>query len=165
MTKRLWAPWRMAFLEKVTTKNKECIFCSLPRRGANAKNLILYQGKQCFVIMNRYPYTNGHLMVVPRKHTSDYSSLTAQEHVEMAALISQSLKILKKKFKAQGFNVGLNLGKAAGAGIESHIHHHIVPRWVGDVNFLPIMSDVRMMHEYLDATYQKLKGEFDKIKL
>lgn len=158
MSKTLWAPWRMQFISKAHSKKEvPCIFCDLPPKGVNAKTLVLFRGKKVFVILNRYPYTNGHLMVVPNRHLSDYSELTSAEHVEMGRELSRAMKFLKKACRAQGFNVGLNVGRVAGAGIEGHLHYHVVPRWSGDSNFMPVLGDVRMMPEYLEETYKKLK--------
>lgn len=159
--KQLWSPWRMSFIEK-GMKLSECIFCDLPKKGENAKTFVIHKGKKSFIILNRYPYTNGHLMVIPRRHKSQFEKLTSLEHEEINQFISLSIEVLKKVVKAQGFNVGLNLGKVAGAGIENHLHYHIVPRWTGDHNFMPVLSEVRMIPDHIESTYQKLKTEFDK---
>lgn len=163
MRKNLWAPWRMDFILKAHRATKGCVFCDLPKRGSKASTLILYQGKGAFIILNRYPYTNGHLMVVPRRHLSDLSRLTQAEHAEIGGLLGKTTKILKKMVKAQGFNVGLNLGRVAGAGIEGHLHYHVVPRWSGDTNFMPVIGAIKTIPEHLRVTYQRLAGEFNKI--
>lgn len=160
MTKILWAPWRMEFITKVHKKSVSCIFCTLPKKGNPRKNLVLHQGRGAFVLLNRYPYTNGHLLVIPNRHFNLFEEITDKEHQEMGVLISRSIKALKKGVKAQGFNVGLNLGKAAGAGIEGHLHYHVVPRWMGDSNFMPVVGKTRTMPEYIDETYLKLKKYF-----
>lgn len=158
--KRLWAPWRMDFVENVHKYRGTCIFCDLPKKGLNAKTLVLYKGKTAYVILNRYPYSNGHLMVVPFRHLSRFETLKVEEHMEIGLLVSASIQALKKECKAQGFNVGLNLGKAAGAGIKGHLHYHIVPRWIGDHNLMAVLSDIRTMPEHLERTYNRLKPYF-----
>lgn len=154
--KSLWAPWRMEFIEGTRPQPEGCIFCELSREKKSVKNLICHHGKKAFVILNRYPYSNGHLMVIPYRHVGNFEEITPAEHQEIGALISRSLKALKKALNAQGFNVGLNLGKAAGAGIESHVHYHVVPRWIGDVNFMPVVGEVRVLPEFIELTYKKL---------
>lgn len=160
MKKVLWAPWRMPFIEKVNKKTTAAIFTQLPKQGANSKTLILSFKKQAFVILNRYPYTTGHLMVVPRRRVADFEKLTQQEHLEMMQLVSRSIQALKKEYKPQGFNIGLNLGKAAGAGIEKHLHYHIIPRWMGDTNLMSALANTRVIPESLARTYQRLKKYF-----
>lgn len=159
--KRLWAPWRMAFIKSAHAKQGGgCVFCSLPKKPAGGKTLVLHKGRKVFVLLNRYPYSNGHLMVIPYRHIARLSDLTADEQLEMGGLLAKSVSILEKEMKAQGFNIGLNLGRAAGAGIEGHLHYHVVPRWVGDSNFMPVIGEVRVMPEHLEATYKSLKGHF-----
>ncbi len=158
--KSLWAPWRMEFVSGAH-QPEGCVFCTLPSsRKKNKDNLIFHHGRKAFVILNRYPYSNGHLMVVPYRHLSDFSELTTTEHQEIGSLISRSLKVLKKTLKPQGFNVGLNLGKAAGAGIEQHLHYHVVPRWIGDTNFMPVIGELRVLPEFIFDTYKKLMKNF-----
>ena len=164
MPKILWAPWRMAFIERVHRAGRgRCIFCDLPSRGVSAKTLVIHRGKRVFVILNRYPYTNGHLMVVPIRHVGDIGELTSAEHQDLGRGVSLSIKVLKKGLKAQGFNVGLNLGKIAGAGIDSHIHYHVVPRWQGDSNFVPVIGGIRTLPEYIETTYKRLRPLFVKM--
>ncbi len=153
--KYLWAPWRMKFIEKARDGGG-CIFCK-------SKDLILYRGKHCFVMMNKYPYNNGHLMIVPYNHKSEILNLKPEVQHELIWLTGESVRILKKKLKCAGANLGMNLGKVAGAGIEGHLHMHVVPRWMGDSNFMPIIADTKSMPEYLEATYKKLKPEFQKL--
>jgi len=162
--KQLWSPWRLEFIQKSSkAKSKACIFCHLPKKGSSSKNLVLYQSKSAFVIMNRYPYVNGHLMVVPHRHIGSYEKITSEEHGEMNYLMSQSIKILKKCVKAQGFNTGMNLGRCAGAGIKGHVHYHLIPRWIGDSNMMPVIANIRLMPEYLKDTYKRLAPDFNKI--
>lgn len=154
-TERLWTPWRMQYILD-NSKSSGCVFCNKPKEDDNRANLILYKGKNSFVIMNRYPYSNGHLLITPYSHVGDMEDLSAEELCEMTIEAQRSIGILKKVMNPDGFNVGMNLGKAAGSGIDDHIHLHIVPRWNGDTNFMPVLSDVRVMPEHLDDTYMKL---------
>jgi ATP adenylyltransferase len=156
----LFAPWRLEF---ITGKREAgCIFCKKPAEPARMReNLILHLGERAFVIMNRYPYTSGHLLVVPRRHTSDLASLTDEENLEASRLLQVSLRVLTDAYQPEGFNIGLNLGLAGGAGIREHLHWHIVPRWYGDTNFLPVMSGVRSIPELLADAYDRLLPGFE----
>jgi len=152
----LWTPWRM---EYILDNNKPggCIFCDKPGEEKDRENLILFRGKKYFVIMNKYPYNNGHIMITPYAHVSDVTLLEGEIMADIALEMQRSIAILKEVMNPDGFNVGVNLGKAAGAGIDDHLHLHIVPRWNGDTNFMPVLADTRVMPEYLDETYMKLK--------
>ena len=150
----LWAPWRTEFI--LGPKVKGCVFCKLPRRNKDRDSLILYRGRFNYIILNRYPYNNGHLMVVPYRHLRDLSRLKAAEHAEMLKLSAISIKALEKTMFPQGHNLGMNLGAAGGAGIRDHLHMHVIPRWIGDTNFLPIMDQAKVMIEYLHETYDRL---------
>lgn len=152
---RLWAPWRMAYINGLG-KSEGCIFCENSDEDEDKKNLILYRGKKAFVIMNLYPYNNGHLMVAPYKHTGDFTELDDSELLEIMQLAQLSIKVLKKAMNPAGFNTGFNIGKAAGAGIDAHLHFHIVPRWVGDTNFMPVIGEMKVISEHLEVTYDKL---------
>ncbi len=152
--KRLWAPWRIEYIKK--PKEKECLFCRVIKEDNDRENLVLYRGKHGFIILNKYPYNNGHLMVAPYKHIATPLDLDAEEDVDLAYLVKLCMKILTETMKPQGFNIGANIGKAAGAGIEDHYHIHIVPRWMGDTNFMPIISDTKVIVEYLYDTYDNL---------
>lgn len=156
---RLWAPWRMEYVldEK---KSDTCIFCDKPGENKDRENLILSKGKNVFVIMNRYPYNNGHIMITPYSHVSDIGDLTSDEIFEISMEVKKSVLILGDVMRPEGFNVGMNIGKAAGAGIDDHIHMHVVPRWNGDTNFMPVISDVRVMPEHLDNTYMKIFSQY-----
>ena len=156
--KTLWAPWRIEYI--TGEKEEGCIFCNKPREGKDNENLILYKGETSFIIMNRYPYSNGHLMAVPYKHTNSMSELNDSERLELMNLTTKCIEILDI-MKPDGFNVGMNLGTAGGAGIDDHLHFHIVPRWNGDTNFMPLIGDVKVMPEYLEDTYKTLS---EKIK-
>jgi len=154
MTERLWAPWRMAYIEG--SQHGGCLFCVKAREGADRTNLILHRGALAYVVMNLYPYANGHLMVVPYRHCPDLAGLTPEESLEIMQVAQRCTAILARGVRAEGFNVGFNLGKAAGAGVLEHVHLHIVPRWAGDTNLMPVLADVRVMPESLQAGYERL---------
>ncbi len=154
--KTLWAPWRIEYITR--EKKEECIFCDKPREENDKKNLILYKGETSFIIMNRYPYSNGHLMAVPYKHTNNMLELDDKEKLELMSLTTKCIEILKV-MNPEGFNIGMNLGTAGGAGIDDHLHFHIVPRWNGDTNFMPLIADVKVMPEYLEDTYETLSEQ------
>jgi len=154
----LWAPWRMEYI--LGEKERGCIFCTRINQESDKENLILFRGKNNFVIMNKYPYNNGHLMVVPNRHTSELDSLGDPEKLEMMNLVSKSMNVLKKTVNPDGFNVGLNIGKIAGAGIDDHLHFHIVPRWVADTNFMPVVAQTKIISEDLGKTWERLKEGF-----
>ena len=144
-------------------KGDRCIFCIGEEKGKDEERFILFRGKWGFVIMNRYPYANGHLMIAPYRHIGELERLEKEEVWELFKLTKDSIKILKRVLKPQGVNIGMNLGRAAGAGITDHIHIHIVPRWIGDVNFMPILSETKVICEHIKETYKNLKPEFSKI--
>lgn len=152
--KVLWAPWRMEYI--LGRKEPECLFCVKPTEQEDRENLILYRGGHAYVIMNKYPYSNGHLMVVPYIHTSSFDNLHDADLLDIMKLARFSVDCLKKAFHPEGFNVGVNIGEAAGAGIKEHLHVHIVPRWAGDSNFMAVTAEVRMIPEHLLDTYDKL---------
>ncbi|MCH8273409.1 MAG: HIT domain-containing protein [Armatimonadetes bacterium] len=154
---RLWAPWRIKYIEQVRDGGAKCIFVDLPAEKDDRKNLILYRGERAFVMMNTFPYTNGHLMVAPYRHTSDLEDLDDEEMLEIQRLLRDCVRWLRMAFRAEGFNVGLNLGRAAGAGIEDHLHWHVVPRWVGDTNYMPVVGEVRVLPQSLDESYDRLR--------
>ena len=158
--KTMWAPLRMEYI--LGEKEKGCIFC---RALSDQDNLTLYKGKVTMVVMNKYPYINGHLLVAPTRHLSLLEQLSKNEMGDLLETVEKSVGILKKVMNPDGFNVGLNLGKVAGAGVEEHLHFHIVPRWFGDTNALTVFADVRVIPEHLQATCNNLKPYFDKIDL
>jgi ATP adenylyltransferase len=155
---RLWAPWRMEYI--LNKKPDGCIFCLKEENDKEREILLLYRAKHSFVMMNRYPYCNGHLLVSPYRHLADMSGLTDAEMLDLFATVKLSCDVLSAKFSPQGFNIGINIGKAAGAGVDDHMHIHVVPRWVGDTNFMTVIADVRVMPENLMATYDKLLAGF-----
>jgi ATP adenylyltransferase len=160
---RLWAPWRMQFIEELRDKGSGCIFCELGAEGDDRSRLVLYRGKRCYAVMNRFPYNNGHLMVIPYRHIGDLAELTRDEHAALLGVCASSIRILGEVLGAEGFNCGFNFGQVAGAGIKDHVHLHVVPRWCGDANFMPILGDTRSMPEYLEETYDHLIGGFAKL--
>lgn len=162
--KKLWAPWRAEYLHCIGDENtkKRCLFCVLKKANQDKNNLILYRGNLVFVVMNRFPYNSGHLMVAPLRHTANLENLTATEVAEIFKMLQKSIRILKKEFKPQGFNIGANLGAIAGAGVVGHIHFHIVPRWQGDTNFMPLLAETKVVSEHLQTTYERLVRHFSK---
>ncbi len=159
--KQLWAPWRIDYI--LSKKESKCIFCDMLQEDKDRDNLIIHRADKNFIIMNRYPYNSGHLMVVPYFHTSSFDGLDAETLNEMTALTRTCTDTLTAEMNPEGFNIGLNMGAAAGAGIREHLHYHIVPRWVGDSNFMAVLDEVRVVPEHLMATYDKLKNAFRNI--
>ena len=156
--KYIWAPWRIQYIRG--EKPAGCILCTKPAEDNDKENYLLYRGKKNFIMMNAYPYNPGHLLVAPYRHTANLEELTAAERNEHFELVSRSIQVLKEVFKPGGFNIGANLGRVAGAGIEDHFHSHIVPRWNGDTNFIPVLADVRVIPQALAETYDTLRGKF-----
>lgn len=157
--KVLWAPWRMDYI--LSEKEKDCIFCVYPQRTDDRDTLILYRAAGVFVIMNKYPYNNGHLMVVPYHHASTLEGFPDDVLAELMTVTGYAVECLRKAFHPEGFNIGINIGEVAGAGIEEHLHIHIVPRWAGDANFMTITGEVRVIPEHILATYDKLYPVFN----
>ncbi len=154
---KLWAPWRIGYILS-DKKEDGCVFCNAFKSDNDEDRLVLFRSKHSFIIMNLYPYNAGHLMVVPNRHISSPTELKEEEQLDMFKLTNKCIEILKKVMNPDGFNVGMNLGRSAGAGIDDHIHIHIVPRWNGDTNFMPILADTKVVSESLKETYKKLKG-------
>ncbi|MFQ6604949.1 MAG: HIT domain-containing protein [Fidelibacterota bacterium] len=163
--KKLWAPWRIEYILAPKDDTEECIFCTKPAGDADRDNLVLFRGRQAFIIMNLYPYNNAHLLVVPYAHVNSMSALSRDERYEMMELANASMDILRGKMNAQGFNFGANIGAAAGAGIEEHVHLHIVPRWIGDTNFMPVLGHTKVLVQGLQETYDALKPLFDQLSI
>lgn len=155
----LFAPWRMEFIES-NKQGGDCVLCSIPGAQDLATTLCLHKAKYCYVVLNKFPYSHGHLMVVPYRHENNWTNLTSDELLELSLLTQKAIRILKKSFQAEAFNLGVNLGRAAGAGIESHVHQHIVPRWTGDFNFMPIFAETKVISEHLQKTFERLKAEW-----
>ncbi len=165
--RQLWAPWRMAYIDNGNKDEKDgkgggCIFCIKAKEARDEENLVLYRGERCFVIMNLYPYNNGHLMIAPYQHVPTIEQLKAPTLTEIMKTAQRSLAALREAMHPDGFNMGINQGKVAGAGIADHVHYHIVPRWEGDTNFMPVLADVKVMPDYLQNTYRQLWPLFNK---
>ena len=167
--KRLWAPWRMEYILD-ENKHDSCLFCDISEdfgkrknKTRDKKNLVLHRGEHCFVVLNRYPYNSGHLMVVPYFHTPTFDGLSDEVLFDIMKTVRDSTGILKEVLSPDCFNMGLNFGKVAGAGMESHMHLHVVPRWTGDTDSMPIIAETRVMPEHLMKTYDKLSKFFAKL--
>ncbi len=156
--KLLWAPWRMKYIRG--KKLKKCVFCKKINENQDEANYILFRKKNCFVILNTFPYNNGHLMVIPNEHLAEIEDLEKEVFNELMHTVKESVSLLKKAFSPEGFNIGINMGKIAGAGIEKHFHIHIIPRWQGDTNFMPTIAQTKVISEALRETYNKLKKTY-----
>jgi ATP adenylyltransferase len=159
--KVLWAPWRVEYVTSGDA-GEECIFCPGDNRSRDEERLILYVGERSVVLMNRFPYINGHLLVAPVRHVATLDSLLSEEKLDLITMVERSIDALRGVMNPGGFNVGINLGKVAGAGLEEHIHVHVVPRWSGDTNYMTVVGEVRVIPEHLRATYQKLLPFFEE---
>jgi len=153
--KHIWAPWRIEYIR--SEKPQGCILCEKPKQDNDAENYILYRGEKNFIILNSYPYHPGHLMIAPYRHVASLEEMTDEENHEHFAIVNRGIKLLRQEFSPEGFNLGINIGRVAGAGVVDHVHTHIVPRWQGDTNFMTVISDIRVVPEALAETYQKLK--------
>lgn len=160
--KTLWAPWRIEYI--LGPKPDECIFCIPEDTSEDEERLILYRGEQSFVIMNKFPYNNGHLMVTPYRHVHTLAELTPEQSHEVMDLVKECTRILQTLFTPDGLNIGLNIGDAAGAGIEEHLHFHLVPRWSGDHSFMAIFGETMVVPEHIQSTYNRLKPYFEELK-
>ncbi len=159
---RMFSPWRSEYIEtfKKPRKRRGSLFTAAAKSGDDDGNLIVWRGEHCFVIMNRYPYNSGHLMVVPYREVADFQDLSTVELAEIMALTQRSIRALDKVLGPHGYNFGANLGRVSGAGIENHIHFHVVPRWNGDTNFMPVLADTKVVSEEIRKTHKKLKKAF-----
>jgi ATP adenylyltransferase len=158
---RIWAPWRLEYVKNAAKDNEEeCIFCAKPAADDDGANLIVHRGERCFVILNLFPYTNGHLMVAPYEHVGRLQDLDAETVAELMALAQTAMRRLEEVYSPHGYNVGFNQGRIAGAGFENHIHMHVVPRWGGDTNFMPVLADTRVMPQTPQQSYEALRGGF-----
>jgi ATP adenylyltransferase len=161
-SQRIWAPWRLAYVKDASkSSGEECIFCAKPAEDDDAANLIVHRGERCFVILNLFPYTNGHLMIAPFEHLGSLPDLDSETAAEMMALTQRAITILDGEYSPNGFNVGVNQGQVAGAGVEHHVHMHVVPRWGGDTNFMSVLADTRVMAQTIAQTYEALRDSFD----
>lgn len=165
MTERLWAPWRMEFLQQDQSASAGCVLCEYVGVMPSPSNLLLARRRHAFVVLNKYPYNSGHIMVVPNAHVKDTTELGAEALTALFQLLADSIAALKRATRCQGINVGMNLGKAAGAGIADHLHIHLVPRWVGDSNFMSVLADTRVVPETLEQTREQLAREFAGLTL
>ncbi|MCF7874969.1 MAG: HIT domain-containing protein [Candidatus Omnitrophica bacterium] len=154
---KLWAPWRIKYVSQ--KKDSGCLFCKINKQKKDKKNHIILRSLHCFVVLNRYPYNNGHLLVTPYRHTSDFEKLKKEEIFDIYKVMIKIKKMVKKVLQPDGFNLGLNIGETAGAGITEHLHFHLVPRWRGDTNFMPVLSETKIISQSLDDLYNKLKKE------
>ena len=161
---RLYTPWRMKYITSIHKKTGECVFCTVLTQGHHhdRENFILYRGQAVFVLMNLYPYNTGHLMILPYDHVATLSEVSAEAQYEMMALATYFAELLTQLMSPDGFNIGLNLGQAAGAGIDDHLHLHLVPRWSGDSNFMPVIGETRVLPEELGDTYDRIMALLKK---
>jgi len=158
--KRLWSPWRSAYIQSFSKRPKkrtESLFRSALRSRDDRKNLVVWRGKHCFIIMNRFPYNSGHLMIVPNRQVADIRRLRKAELAEIMQTVQRAMSALDRVMHPKGYNFGANLGRSAGAGIDEHVHFHIVPRWDGDTNFMPVLADTKIISEDMDVTWSKLR--------
>ena len=162
--KKLFSPWRSAYIQSFNEKKKSkgCLFCRIHKEKKDEENLIVWRGKKCFAVLNRYPYNSGHLMVVPYRHNPLFSKLTKDENSEIMATLAKCISALDKISKPHGYNFGANLGRVAGAGIDKHIHFHLVPRWNGDTNFMPVLGDIKVVSEKMQDMWVSLHKELHK---
>lgn len=160
----LWAPWRMAFIAPKTPKSNECIFCTQPAAQRDDDYHIIYRGELCYIMLNLYPYNNGHVMVAPYQHMGSISQFDSATLTELMSQVQLALKALRFAMNPDGFNMGINEGKVAGAGFADHTHFHIVPRWYGDTNFMPVIADIKVMPEHLDTVYRQLKAAIEMVQ-
>jgi ATP adenylyltransferase len=157
--RQLWAPWRMTYLEE-SDSEPGCLFCRIAESGDDERHHVVYRGSRCYVMLNLYPYNSGHLMVIPFQHTGELTRIDPDTGADLLAVGQLSVRALQEAMQPQGFNLGINQGEVAGAGIADHIHLHVVPRWGGDTNFMPVLADVKVMPELLEATAAKLRPIF-----
>jgi ATP adenylyltransferase len=157
---RLWAPWRMEYIDSARDEEpKGCLFCEAPKEGDDEKALIVARSEQSFAILNKYPYNSGHLMVAPFRHVGDLEGLEDDEALDMQRLLQRSIKALKQAMQPDGFNLGMNLGRVAGAGVPDHLHWHVVPRWNGDTNFMPVIANLKILPERLASSYSRVREQ------
>lgn len=155
---RVWAPWRTEYISSASKSDEGCFLCV--KKDDDERALVVGRNQNAFVIMNRFPYTNGHVMVVPVRHVGSIEQLADEETIDMMRLVKQMTTVFKHEFNVGGLNIGMNIGRAAGAGLEDHCHIHMVPRWFGDTNFMPILGETRVISEHLYTSYERLKKRF-----
>ncbi|MBN1485017.1 MAG: HIT domain-containing protein [Chloroflexia bacterium] len=154
-----WTPWRMAYIQG--EKEEGCVLCRIGAESKDRENMVLCRGERCYVVLNLYPYNTGHIMVAPYAHLADLTDLDVSTSGELIILAQRSLRVLRQEFHPQGFNLGMNLGQVAGAGIADHVHLHVLPRWQGDANFMPLIAGTKLIPELLEETYARLRRAFD----
>ena len=159
---RLWAPWREAYITKLTTKQTSCVFCRILAAHKDKRHLIFIREPHAYAVLNIYPYSNGHCLIVPNRHVADISNLSQKEYVQLMELLRETKDLLQTVLGPHGFNVGVNLGRIAGAGIPGHVHFHIVPRWEGDHNFMPVTASTKVISQSLSVVYKKLNDAYQK---
>jgi len=162
--KPLWAPWRMEFIE--AEKKPGCIFCQFPAEEAEEAtrlNLLAHRGRRSFTLLNRFPYNNGHVMVIPRAHVAALDELSPDDFADLHGELKNAVAVIRRVYRPEGMNVGMNLGRVAGAGIADHLHYHVVPRWGGDTNFMPVLADTKVMIEHLDQSWRKIRDGFEAL--
>lgn len=160
--RHLWASWRMKYISSTTAKPTGCVFCNALDQADSVDNLIIMRGEHAFVILNKFPYTSGHLMIVPFAHEGKLEDLSQAARAEMMELVAQFNTILCTVYNPEGFNIGINIGKAAGAGVPGHVHIHVLPRWMGDTNFMTSVADMRVLPETVDKTYERVLAAWEK---
>lgn len=163
---RMFTPWRGEYVTDTGTdklKGENCPFCLMVDAEPAKENMLIYATEYSMVVMNKFPYNNGHIMIIPKKHASSLLDLADKEYLDLMNLLKKSISIIETVYGPQGMNLGMNIGKVAGAGIEDHIHIHLVPRWNGDVNFMPVLADIKLIPEHFFSSYDKLKTAFNKI--
>ena len=159
----LWSPWRMEYLERDKRPTNTCVFCDAFQDAHDRANLVLHRDESCFIIFNRYPYNNGHLLVVPNRHVGDLDDLTSDESANLMHVARYGVRLLRDALRPDAVNVGMNLGSAAGAGILDHVHLHIVPRWEGDTSYMTVLSETRVISEMLAETFDRLKAAMARV--
>ena len=159
---KLWAPWRVKYITKIIKSTKGCVFCRIQAQQKDRDNYVVLRMKHCYCVLNIYPYNNGHLLIVPNRHVNNFKGLRRVEREEMMDLLELSQDLLEEIMKPQGYNIGINLGKVAGAGFPGHLHIHVVPRWKGDVNFMPVTAQTKVISQSLQALYEKLTDAYKK---
>jgi len=156
VTKPLWAPWRLEYIQSADAGDPGCLFCRAAEPGGDEEKLVVQRGRAAVVLLNKYPYSSGHMMVAPIRHAGDFAELSDEEAIEIHRLAGQAMGALAQTYAPQGYNLGWNLGRIAGAGVVDHVHLHVVPRWAGDTNFMPVLADVKVLPEHLAETRRKL---------
>ena len=159
----LWAPWRMTYVVRAHER-KGCLFCELREEGRDEENKVIYRGRTCYVVLNIYPYNTGHVMVAPYRHVADPTGLTDEELLDLWRTVNLAIRAIRAAYKPHGFNIGINLGRVAGAGVEEHLHVHVVPRWTGDTNFMPVIADTKVISQHIDEMYRVLREAFEELE-